>query len=131
MNKRTERMADAIGAYFAACDAPRERRAPRNGSTEERQIPYTLFGLARAVRLTPEEVLSAFHTGRCSKEDAILRDAVLKVAAYTLERTLLGELNYQSALEALRTLGLSKAAETQADGTLQVVLDDAAGRYGV
>ncbi len=131
MNKRTERMADAIGAYFAACDATRERRELRNGSTEERQIPYTLFGLARAVRLTPEEVLSAFHTGRCSKEDAILRDAVLKVAAYTLERTLLGELNYQSALEALRALGLSKAAETQADGTLQVVLDDAAGRYGV
>lgn len=38
MNKRTERMADAIGAYFAACDATRERRELRNGSTEERVI---------------------------------------------------------------------------------------------
>ena len=131
MNKRTERRNSAIGAYFAACDATRERRELKNGSTEERQIPYTLFGLARAVKLTPEEILAAFRTGRRSKTDAILRDAVLKVAAYTLERTLLGELNYQSALEALRALGLSKAAETQADGTLQIVLDDAAGRYGV
>ncbi len=38
MNKRTERMTDAIGAYFAACDATRERRELKNGSTEERVI---------------------------------------------------------------------------------------------
>lgn len=128
MSRRTERMNSAIGAYFAACDATRERRELKNGGTEEKQIPYTLFGLARAVRLTPDEVLSAFHTGRCSEEDAILRDAVLKVAAYTLERALLGELNYQSALEALKGMGLSGAAG-QTDGTLEIVLDDAAGRY--
>ena len=128
MNKKTERMNRAVGAYFAACDATRERRELKNGGIEERQIPYTLFGLARAVRLTPEEVLSAFHTERPKKADAILRDAVLKIAAYTLERTLLGELNYQSALEALRAMGLSKAAE-QTDGTLEIVLDDAAERY--
>ena len=128
MNKRTERMNSAIGAYFEACDATRERRELKNGGTEERQIPYTLFGLARAVELTPEEVLAAFHTGRRSKEDAILRDAVLRVAAYTLERTLLGELNYQSALEALKGMGLSGAA-AQTDGTLQIVLDAAAERY--
>ena len=71
MSKRTERMNSAIGAYFAACDATRERRELKNGSTEERQIPYTLFGLARAVRLTPEEVLAAFHTGRCSESSTI------------------------------------------------------------
>ncbi len=129
MNKRTERMTDAIGAYFTACDATRERRELRNGGTEERQIPYTLFGLARAVQLTPEEVLAAFHTDRRAKEDAILRDAVLRVAAYTLERALLGELSYQPALEALRSLRLMDAEEP-ADGTLQIVLDDAAERYG-
>ena len=128
MSKRTERMNSAIGAYFAACDATRERRELKNGAMEERQIPYTLFGLARAVRLTPEEILSAFHTGRCSEEERILRDAVLKIAAYTLERTLLGELNYQSALEALKGMGLSGTA-AQTDGTLQIVLDDAAERY--
>ena len=128
MNKRTERMTDAIGAYFAACDATRERRELKNGATEERQIPYTLFGLARAVALTPEEVLAAFHAGARSKERAILRDAVLKIAAYTLERALLGELSYQPALEALRSMGFSEAAQ-QSDGKLQIVLDDAAGRY--
>ena len=93
MNKRTERMNSAIGAYFAACDATRERRELKNGSTEERQIPYTLFGLARAVRLTPEEILAAFHAEKRSDESRILRDAVLRIAAYTLERTLLGELS--------------------------------------
>ncbi len=128
MNRKTERMTEAIGAYFAACDATRERRELKNGGTEERQIPYTLFGLARAVQLTPEEVLAAFHTEARSRENAILRDAVLKVAAYTLERALLGELNYQSALEAIRAMGLSGGAE-KTDGALEIVLDDAAGRY--
>lgn len=128
MNRRTERMTEAIGAYFTACDATRERRELKNGGTEERQIPYTLFGLARAVKLTPEEVLAAFHTEKGSKEDAILRDAVLRVAAYTLERALLGELNYQSALEAIRSMGLSGTQE-KADGTLEIVLDEAAARY--
>ena len=128
MNKRTERMNSAIGAYFAACDATRERRELKNGGIEERQIPYTLFGLARAVRLTPEEVLAAFHTGRCSKEEALLRDAVLKIAAFTLERALLGELNYQAALDALKSMGLTNAAD-RAGGTLEIVLDDAAERF--
>ena len=94
----------------------------------ERQIPYTLFGLARAASLTPEEILSAFHAGRRSKEDAILRDAVLRIAAFTLERALLGELSYQPALEALRAIGLSAAAGPT-DGEIRIVLDDAAARY--
>jgi len=128
MNKRTERMTDAIGAYFSACDATRERRELKNGGTEERQIPYTLFGLARAVQMTPEEVLAAFHTGKRSAADAILCDAVLKIAAYTLERALLGELSYQPALEALRALGLCGQTQ-EADGELKIVLDEAAGRY--
>ena len=128
MNKRTERMNSAIGAYFAACDATRERRELKNGGTAERQIPYTLFGLARAVKLTPEEVLAAFHTEKGSTEDAILRDAVLRVAAYTLERALLGELNYQSAIESLKGMGLSGTA-VQGDEKLEIVLDDAAERF--
>jgi hypothetical protein len=116
----------AIGAYFEACDATRERRELKNGGTEERQIPYTLFGLARAAALTPEEVLAAFHAGQRSRENAILRDAVLKVAAYTLERALLGELNYQTALDTLRSMGLLGAV--QQDGELRIVLDDTAER---
>ena len=129
MANKTERLGRAIEAYFAACDATRERRELKNGGVEERQIPYTLFGLARAACLTPDELLAAFHAEKRSKESAILCDAVLRVAAYTLERALLGELNYQSALEALRSMGLSGAAQTQADDTLRIVLDDDAERY--
>ena len=128
MDRKAERTNGAIGAYFAACDATRERQQLKNGGFSERQIPYTLFGLARAAELTPEEVLSAFRTGKRSGADAILRDAVLKIAAYTLERALLGELSYQPALEALRGLGLSGTAQAT-DGELKIVLDDAAGRY--
>ncbi len=127
MSRKTERMNSAIGAYFDACDATRERRELKNGGTEERQIPYTLFGLARAVELTPEAVLAAFHAETHSKENAILRDAVLRIAAYTLERALLGELSYQPALEALRTMGLTDAAQ-QTDGELKIVLDGSAER---
>ena len=83
MSRKTERMNRAIGAYFQACDATRERRALKNGGTEERQIPYTLFGLARAAKMSPE---------------------------------------------ALRGMGLVNTAE-QTDGTLEIVLDDTAGRY--
>ena len=38
MSRRTERMDRAIGAYFEACDATRERRELKNGGTEERVI---------------------------------------------------------------------------------------------
>lgn len=128
MAKKQERLDRAIGMYFAACDATRERHELKNGGVEERQIPYTLYGLARAVELTPEALLAAFHTERRSKESALLRDAVLKVAAYTLERALLGELSYQVALDTLHMMGNPKAPETE-DGTIQIVLDDAAERY--
>ena len=107
MERKTERMNGAIGAYFAACDATRERRQLKNGGVEERQTPYTLFGLARAVRLSPEEILSAIRSGRRSKTADILRDAVLRIAAYTLEHALLGDLSYQVALEAIRAMGLT------------------------
>ena len=127
MERKSERMNGAIGAYFAACDATRERLQLKNGGYEERQIPYTLFGLARAVKLTPEEILAAFRTGRRSKTDAILRDAVLKIASYTLEHALLGDLSYQVALEAIRAMGLTDGAEH--GGDLRIVLDETAERY--
>ena len=128
MNKTAQRLKGAIGAYFAACDATRERLPLKNGGFSERQIPYTLFGLARAVKLTPEEILAAFRTGRRSKTDAILRDAVLKIASYTLEHALLGDLSYQVALETIRSMGLSESAKS-GDGELRIVLDESAERY--
>lgn len=128
MERKSERMNGAIGAYFAACDATRERQQLKNGGFEERQIPYTLFGLARAVQLSPQEILAAFHAGRRSKTDAILRDAVLRIASYTLEHALLGDLSYQVALEAIRSMGLVESAKS-GDGELRIVLDASAERY--
>ncbi|MBR0507521.1 MAG: hypothetical protein IJJ86_02825 [Clostridia bacterium] len=128
MERKSERMNGAIGAYFAACDATRERLQLKNGGYEERQIPYTLFGLARAVKLTPEEILAAFRTGRRSKTDAILRDAVLKIASYTLEHALLGDLSYQVALDTIRTMGLAEGAKS-GDGELRIVFDESLERY--
>ena len=80
------------------------------------------------MKLTPEEILAAFRTGRRSKTDAILRDAVLKIASYTLEHALLGDLSYQVALETIRSMGLSESAKS-GDGELRIVLDESAERY--
>jgi len=128
MNKTAQRLKGAIGAYFAACDATRERLPLKNGGFSERQIPYTLFGLARAVHMTPEEILKAIKSPRQSQKGALLRDAVLNVASYTLERALLGELTYQVALEVIRPLGLSEQAQ-DANQTLRVVMDGQLERY--
>ena len=38
MERKAERLNSAIGAYFAACDATRERRELKNGGVEERVI---------------------------------------------------------------------------------------------
>ena len=38
MSRKSERLDRAIGAYFAACDATRERRELKNGGIEERVI---------------------------------------------------------------------------------------------
>ncbi len=38
MANKTEQLDRAIGAYFAACDATRERRELKNGGMEERVI---------------------------------------------------------------------------------------------
>lgn len=128
MNKTAQRLKGAIGAYFAACDATRERLPLKNGGFSERQIPYTLFGLARAVNMTPEEIVKAVRNPRRSEKSALLRDAVLNVASYTLERALLGELTYQMALEVIRPLGLS-GEKQDADQTLRVVMDERLERY--
>lgn len=93
----------------------------------ERQIPYTLFGLARAVRLSPEALLSVYRRPGRTQRERLLFDAVLRVAAYTQERALLGELAYQVALEALRTIGAP--AEKEDGPALCVTLDERLARY--
>jgi hypothetical protein len=122
MSKQTETTAQAIGAYFAACDATRERIPLKNGGFEERQIPYTLFGLARAAKTTPEALIKIYREPKRTAKDRLLFDAVLKVAAYTQERALLGELTYQVALESLRSIG--DAGVPEEGQTLHIVMDE-------
>ena len=121
------RSEEAIRAYFAACDATRERTPLKNGGFTERQIPYTLYGLARAAKVTPEALVKVMRAPRRTAKDRLLFDAVLRVAAYTQERALLGELAYQVALEALRTIGAP--AEKEDGPALCVTLDERLARY--
>ena len=127
MNRRTEDLQQAIGAYFAACDATRERIPLKNGGFEERQIPYTLFGLARAAKMSPEALVKIYREPKRTAKDRLLFDAVLKVAAYTQEHALLGELTYQVALETLRSIG--ETGEPEEGRTLNVVMDERLLRY--
>lgn len=96
----------------------------------ERQIPYTLFGLARAAKVSPELLLTVYRKPRRTTRERILFDAVLKVAAYTQERALLGELTYQVALETLREIE-GAAKEEDGGSTLRVLMDEPTGRYAV
>ena len=127
MDRQTETTAQAIGAYFAACDATRERIPLKNGGFEERQIPYTLFGLARAAKLTPESLIKVYREPRRTAKDRLLFDAILRVAAYTQERALLGELTYQVALETLRSIGVPE--QDAAAETMHVTMDETLRRY--
>ena len=127
MNRQTETTAQAIGAYFAACDATRERIPLKNGGFDERQIPYTLFGLARAAKVSPEALIKVCRGPCRTAKDRLLFDAVLKVAAYTQERALLGELTYQVALETLRSIGAPE--QDAAADTMRVTMDETLLRY--
>lgn len=122
MNDReTERR---VGAYFAACDETRERIPLKSGGFQERQIPYTLYGLAAAAGLSVQKVLALANGGR-GKKARVLRDAVLRIGAYTMERALLGELSHQVALPVLDMLsGTEKPRER-----IEITMDEAAERY--
>ena len=93
----------------------------------ERQIPYTLFGLARAVDLMPDKLLEKTRSAPRSRTGALLANAVLKVAAYTMEHALLGELTYQVALETIRSMGFQESSGDEA--VLTVVMDDRLTRF--
>lgn len=121
-----ERLEQKIRAYFAACDATRERIPLKNGGVEERQTPYTLYGLAVAMGYAPKRIL-ALADGE-GKTARLFREAVSRIAAYTLEHALLGELSHQMALAVLSMLtGDDSRAETS--GTLEITMDEAAQRW--
>ena len=58
----------------------------------------------------------------------MFRSALSKIAAYTLERALLGELTHQAALQALKDMGMTDA-EQAAGGVVTIVMDEALKEY--
>ncbi len=115
-----------VEAYFAACDATRERHPLKNGGFTERQIPYTLYGLAAATGYTPKRILAmAGHGGACGR---VMQKAICRIGAYMTERALLGEMPHQMALAAIATLDGEKPAEV-AEKTLRITMDDAAAKW--
>lgn len=123
-----ERLTEAVERYFTECDATRERIELRNGGFSERQIPYTLYGLARATGLTPDALKALYHGSEQGKKARLIRNAVARIAAYTLERALLGELVYQVALKTLESLD-GEGLHTE-DG-IRITMDAETERYAI
>lgn len=120
-----EQLEEQIRVYFAACDATRERTPLKNGGFMERQIPYTLYGLGAAIGYAPMRILQLAN-GR-GKRAKLLRAAVSRIAAYTLERALLGDLAHQPALAALELLNATPG--TASDAACTVKMDASAAQW--
>lgn len=113
-----ERWEEAVEGYFAQCDSTRERTVLKNGGFEERQIPYTLYGLSYHVGLPVQEVLAIGHGQKGLRwQQQLLCQSLSRIAAYIMERALLGELSYQVALAALKEMEVDgDEKETGAQG---------------
>ena len=114
-----------IGAYFDACDATRERVTQKNGAVSERQIPYTLCGLGCALGLKKGELLG-LAAGGTGWRNRLAAQALQRIAAYTMERALLGELSYQMAAIALSELGGAPGGDAGAG--LSITMDETCRR---
>ena len=117
----------SIDAYFAACDDTAERVTLKNGSVSCRQTPYTLAGLAEHLGVPQAEIRRRAEQrgGSVSKAYA---DALRRIERYTVERALLGELQYSVAAMLLRGLGDGEKLPPAADdGSIVIVLEDKEG----
>lgn len=123
---KAQELESRIEAYFAACDATRERHPLKNGGFMERQIPYTLYGLAAATGYAPKRIL--MMAGRGGAGGRVLQKALCRIGAYLMERALLGEMPHQMALAAIATLDGEKPAEA-AEKALRITMDDAAAKW--
>ena len=122
-------LSNRINAYFAACDGTAERVTLKNGSVSCRQTPYTLAGLAEHLGLSQQAIREkAQQSGRIAK---LYADALRRIERYTVERALLGELQYSVAAMLLRGLGSGgeEAALPPAgdDNRVVIVLEDPEG----
>ncbi len=120
-------------AYFAACDATRERVTLKNGELSYHQVPYTMAGLCAALDV-PREALErarrpqeAGKRRRRSKVQAALAWAAARVEQHLVERALLGEINANLAALLLKDWGYGAMEPQKAEKgetSLTVVLED-------
>ena len=123
MSKEQTKLQQSIEAYFSACDATRERFERKNGDIAERQIPYTLYGLAHATGYAPSHIVNLCNGEQRGSKAKLFRNAVSKIAAYTLEHALLGDLTHQAALQALKDMGLLDL-QSEDSGIVKIVMDE-------
>jgi len=123
----TEDLKAAIEAYFAACDATKERWEHKNGAVSYRQVPYTLAGLSAAIARSEQSIRAAAEGQGTRAEQRILSDAVRKIAQHLSERALMGELAANVALPLLHALGIGGEESQDGDKRLIVVMDDREG----
>ena len=115
-----------INAYFTACDETAERVILKNGNVSYRQTPYTLAGLSEHLGIPQQRIRqSAGGSGRNGK---LFADALRRIERYTVERALLGELQYSVAAMLLRELGSGEKLPPEEDAqSVVIVLDDPEG----
>ncbi|MEG1524926.1 MAG: terminase small subunit [Clostridia bacterium] len=121
-------LAARIDAYFTACDETAERVTLKNGSVSCRQTPYTLAGLSEALKVSQAEIREKADQVR-SCTGRLYADAMRRIERYTVERALLGELQYSVAAMLLRELGSGddKLPPDESDNRIVIVLEDPEG----
>ena len=119
-------LAKRINAYFTACDKTAERVILKNGNVSYRQTPYTLAGLSEHLGISQQRIRqSAEGSGRNSKQ---FSNALRRIERYTVERALLGELQYSVAAMLLRDLGSGEKLPPEGDAqSIVIVLEDPEG----
>lgn len=122
---------DRIRTYFSLCDETAERVTLKNGSVSCRQIPYTLAGLAEHLGIDTREIREKARD-RKSRTGRAYAAAMRRIERFTVERALLGELQYSVAAMLLGELngqGTARNAEKPDGGAenIVIVMDDPEG----
>lgn len=119
-------LAKRIDAYFTACDKTAERVILKNGNVSYRQTPYTLAGLSEHLGIPQQRIRQASEgSGRNRR---LFSDALRRIERYTVERALLGELQYSVAAMLLRDLGSGEKLPPEENAqNIVIVLDDPEG----
>lgn len=115
-----------IDDYFTACDETAERVILKSGAVSVRQTPYTLAGLAEHLGVSQQSIRDKAE-GR-SRDGAQYAAALRRIERFTVERALLGELQYSVAAMLLRELGDGEKLPPDGDaGKVVIVLEDPEG----